>query len=128
MPPEARLSDQFLTTDGVTLRSASGVPYVAVVNLGVGHAQSGTNGIGGMGSAANVDYATPVIAEFFLPKAPATPALTDFVSIKIDTEGTRRDGFHGYAFDIHGLLLGTTFGHRCRGTDSQFGLSQTFIR
>ena len=107
VPPEARLSDQFLTTDGVTLRSASGVPYVAVVNLGVGHAQSGTNGIGGMGSATNVDYATPVIAEFFLPKAPATPALTDFVSIKIDTEGTGETVFMD-AFDIHGALLGTT--------------------
>jgi hypothetical protein len=45
IPPSAQLSDTFLFTHGV--RFSSGSPYVAVVDLGVGHATSGTNGIGG---------------------------------------------------------------------------------
>ena len=48
IPAADTLSDQLLHTDGVEFRSGSGVPYIAVVTLGLGHATSGTNGIGGM--------------------------------------------------------------------------------
>ncbi len=107
IPPEARLSDRFLLTHGVTFRSASGVPHIAVVRLGAGHAHSGTNGIGGMSSATALSYVTPILAEFFLPNDPTTPAQTDFVSIKADTNGVNGTIFlDGY--DIHGVLLQTT--------------------
>jgi hypothetical protein len=45
IPEAARLSDELATTHGVLFSSGAG--YVAVVALGVGHATSGTNGIGG---------------------------------------------------------------------------------
>ncbi len=105
--PEDTLSDHFLRTDGVTFRSGSGVPYIAVVNLGLGHAPSGTIGIGGMSSATILDYATPIIAEFFLPNDPTTPAATDFVSITADEIGLSGNiVLEGY--DANGQLLATT--------------------
>ena len=107
IPQEDTLSDQLLRTDGVTFRSGSGVPYIAVVNLGQGHAPSGTTGIGGMSTATILDYHTPIIAEFFLPGDPTTPALTDFVSITADELGDGRTiGLEG--FDANGQLLATT--------------------
>ncbi|MHB0954937.1 MAG: putative Ig domain-containing protein [Pirellulaceae bacterium] len=110
VPAEARLSDHFLATHGVTFSSASGVPHVGVIRLGAGHAHSGVNGIGGMGSATNIDYATPIVVEFFLPADSGTafvPAVTDFVSIKVDTAGAQGTVFlEGY--DINGSLLGRT--------------------
>jgi RHS repeat-associated protein len=107
IPANDTLSDRFLTTDGVTFRSGSGVPYIAVVDLGFGHATSGTNGIGAMQSSTILDYATPIIAEFFLPNDPTTPAATDFVSIRADNIGDGRTIFlDGY--DANGVLLATT--------------------
>jgi RHS repeat-associated protein len=107
IPLADTLSDQLLQTDGVTFRSGSGVPYIAVVTLGLGHATSGTNGIGGMSSATILDYATPIIAEFFLPSDATTPAATDFVSIRADNIGDRRTvSLEGY--DANGQLLATT--------------------
>ena len=66
IPPEARLSDRFLPTT-VDLRSASGVPHIAVIRLGAGHAHSGTNGIGGMSSATALSYVTPILANSSSP-------------------------------------------------------------
>lgn len=49
VPSATRLSTALLDSYGVVLSSESVNPYVAVVNLGVGHAPSGHNGIGGVG-------------------------------------------------------------------------------
>ena len=60
-----------------------------------------------MSSATALSYVTPILAEFFLPNDPTTPAQTDFVSIKADTNGVNGTIFlDGY--DIHGVLLQTT--------------------
>src|SRR5438270_11558640 len=50
IPVASRLSNQLLAADGVLF--SSGAAYVPVLNLGVGHATSGTNGIGAA-TAAN---------------------------------------------------------------------------
>ncbi|MCU0961709.1 MAG: PKD domain-containing protein, partial [Pirellulaceae bacterium] len=108
--PEARLSDQFLESHGVTFSSASGIPYVAVVPLGAGHAHSGVNGIGGMLTDTQLDYATPIHVQFSLPDEAGTgylPAVTDFVSIKVDTAGVRGTVFLE-AYDVNGNLLERT--------------------
>ncbi len=107
VPPEARLSDRFLASHGVTFRSGNGVASVAVVRLGVGHATSGSNGIGGMKSATMIDYAAPVVAEFFLPSDPSSPALTDFVSVKVDRQGASGTVVL-QGFGIDGVLLEST--------------------
>jgi RHS repeat-associated protein len=107
VPPEAMLSDRFfLTTHGVIFRSEN-VPTVAVVNLGVGHATSGRNGIGGMRSATVIGYATPIIADFFVPGNLSIPALTDFVSVKVDRQGALGTVvLQGFGLD--GVLLQST--------------------
>ncbi len=107
VPPEARLSDRFLATHGVTFRSGNGVPSVAVVGLGVGHATSGSNGIGGMGAASIIKYDAPIVAEFFLPNDPSIPALTDFVSVKVDRQGALGTVVLE-GFGVDGVLLEST--------------------
>ncbi len=106
VPPEAKLSDRFLSTHGVNFRSED-IPTIAVVNLGVGHATSGRNGIGGMGSTTTIRYASPIVAEFFVPGSPSIPALTDFVSIKVDRQGALGTVvLQGFGLD--GVLLQST--------------------
>src|SRR5262245_65531907 len=67
IPPHARLSDAFLFTHGV--RFSSGSPFVAVVDLGVGHATSGTNGIVGSTptGALTDDSNFPIDVSYFEP-------------------------------------------------------------
>lgn len=103
VPASARLSDQLL---GLGVRFSSSADYVAVLNLGSGHATSGTNGIGGVNSNGQLSYGSPVRVSFFLPSDPSMPAVTDFVSIRGDLRpapGT----ITLQAFDINGNLLGS---------------------
>jgi len=104
IPPEARLSDAFLLTHGV--RFSSGSPYVAVVDLGIGHATSGTNGIGGSTPAGVLTYDRqfPIVVSFFDPSDPSTPAVTDFVSVRGDLLGSGLLVTLN-AFDIAGHLI-----------------------
>jgi hypothetical protein len=106
IPLQSRLSDQFLSTLGV--RFSSGSPYVAVVNLGLGHATSGINGIGGATPADILTYDRnfPIVAMFFSPLAPNTPAVTDFVAVRIDQAGGSGFSVTLNAFDVTGSLVG----------------------
>ena len=67
IPLEARLSNQYLTAFGV--RFSSGAGYAAVVDLGAGHAGSGTVGIGGSSDGATLTYngAFPITLTFVDP-------------------------------------------------------------
>jgi hypothetical protein len=87
IPVAARLSTQYLDTYGVSFTSGS--PYVAVVDLGVDHATSGTNGIGGSTPEGILTYAQqyPITATFFDPAHPHAPGVTDFVSLRGDLHG-----------------------------------------
>ena len=104
IPPDARLSDAFLLTHGVSF--SSGSPYVAVVDLGIGHATSGTNGIGGSTPAGVLTYDRqfPIVVSFFDPSDPSTPAVTDFVSVRGDLLGSGQLVTLN-AFDIAGHLI-----------------------
>ena len=104
IPPSARLSDAFLFTHGV--RFSSGSPFVAVVDLGVGHATSGTNGIGGSTHEGLLTYDKnfPIVVSFFDPNDPSRPAVTDFVSVRGDGRGEGQL-ITLNAFDVDGNLI-----------------------
>lgn len=84
IPDSAKLSTQLVSTYGVAFASAD--PWVAVVNLGLNHATSGINGLGGSRDNGILTYsnAFPISFEFFDPSNAATKATTDFVSIRGD--------------------------------------------
>ncbi|HEU0009438.1 MAG TPA: PEP-CTERM sorting domain-containing protein [Verrucomicrobiae bacterium] len=105
VPAASQLSDQFLSTLGVSF--SSGSPYVAVVNLGLFHATSGINAIGGStpGGLLTYDGAFPIVATFFDPNHPATAATTDFVSLRIDLVPTSGQNVTLNAFDLNGQLI-----------------------
>jgi len=112
VPPEGTmLSDAFLTTYGVTF--SSGSPYVWVFDIGIDHATSGTNAIVGSDSTgewtSNREF--PVVATFFDPNQPSTPATTDFVSVRGDNWGTSGESVTLNAFDLQNNLISsfTTF-------------------
>jgi choice-of-anchor C domain-containing protein len=105
VPPDSQLSDQFLSSLGV--RFSSGSPFVAVVELGLGHATSGVNGIAGSTSTGGSTFerSFPIVASFFDPKRPSVPATTDFVSLRIDQLGDSGLSVTLNAFDLHGALI-----------------------
>jgi hypothetical protein len=105
VPAVSQLHDQFLSSLGVSF--SSGSPYVAVVDLGLFHATSGINAIGGStpGGLLTYDAASPIVATFFDPANPATPATTDFVSLRIDLVPTSGQNVTLNAFGLNGQLL-----------------------
>jgi hypothetical protein len=105
VPVEARLSNQLQLSEGVSFSSTPG--YVALVNLGVGHATSGVSGIGGVNAADALRYNSPVIITFTLPGEAGTPAVTDFVSIRGDNFPVAGGSATMEAFDVNGVLLGS---------------------
>ena len=119
VPTAARLSDQLL---GLGVRFSSSADYVAVLNLGTGHATSGTNGIGGVNSAGQLSYLSVVRVTFFLPSDPSVRAVTDFVSIRGD-----RHPISGtitlQAFDVSGNLLGSVTQQDTGGTTLSLSIS-----
>ncbi len=80
----AKLSDDYLSLYGVAF--SSGSSFVAVVNLGQGHATSGTKGVGGSTAEGILIYnpANPIMATFFNPSNTTQMATTDFVSLRAD--------------------------------------------
>jgi hypothetical protein len=105
VPSGSRLSDGFLETHGVVFRSED-VPYVAVVNLNSDFLQapSAPNGIGGVGPGNVLDYAAPIIVEFFVPGRPEAKGSTDFVSVTTDVRGDGNTILVN-AFDASGALV-----------------------
>ena len=105
VPASAQLSSQLLSTYGASFTSESSSSFVAVVNLGAGHAPSGVNGIGGVDSSGLLSYATPFDVAFFLPSDTSTLAVTDFVSIRGDLYFGSNQPVRLDAFDANGTLL-----------------------
>jgi hypothetical protein len=106
VPLESRLSNQLQLSQGVSFSSTVG--YVALVNLGLGHATSGVTGIGGVNAADALRYNSPVVITFTLPGEPGTPAVTDFVSIRGDNFPVAGGSATMEAFDVNGVSLGIT--------------------
>ena len=103
--PSSRLGTQLQVSDGVSFSSDAG--YVALVNLGSGHATDGVAGIGGVTAANVLKYHSPVIITFTMPGDPTIPAVTNSVSIRGDNfPNTSGLGFATIeAFDVNGVLL-----------------------
>jgi hypothetical protein len=114
IPPSAQLSDAFLFTHGV--KFSSGSPYVAVVDLGVRHATSGTNGIGGSTpkGALTYDRNFPIVVSFFDPRNPSRRAVTNFVSVRGDLQGEGQS-ITLNAFDVDGNLIASFTTTNVRG-------------
>jgi hypothetical protein len=94
----ARLSDQ-LASQGVLFTSSS--PFVAVVNLGTG-TSSPPNAIGGTIDPGLISYSVPITVQFVSPLDPNVPAVTDFVSIRGDTNVSAMGTNTMIALDING--------------------------
>ena len=104
IPDSAQLSTQYLSSHGVSF--SSGADYVAVVALGIGHATSGVNGIGGASSLNTLTYesTTPIVAKFFDPNNNSVAAVTDFVSLRVDMIGNSSNVTLN-AYGINGDLI-----------------------
>src|SRR5262245_3692883 len=77
------------------------------VSLGSVFTTSGINGIGGSTPKGILTYdrSFPIVATFFDPGAPGTPAITDFVSLRIDQLGDSGLSVTLEAFDLDGVLV-----------------------
>lgn len=107
VPGASQLGNGLQATTGATFASSSGVPYVAVVNLGAGHATSGTNGIGGVNGGGILDYSVAIEVSFSIPGSPNRRAVTGSVSIR----GDQLNGAGSAtltAFDAAGTQIGST--------------------
>jgi hypothetical protein len=114
IPGINQLSTQLLSTYGVAFSSGPSTAttggYVAVVNLGAGHAPSGTQGIGGATSGGILTYGAdnPISFSFFNPANPSQAAVTDSVSVTGDLWGTSGQApLTLTAFDIDGNVIDT---------------------
>jgi len=104
IPAAAQLSDFYLASRGVRFSSES--PFVAVVDLGLGHATSGSFGIGGSTASGTLSYGTSIFIDFLNPANPAQLATTSSFAIRgdqIPAGGT----VTLFAYGATGNLLGT---------------------
>ncbi len=82
MDTEAQLTSQFESL-GAIFNTIGGSPYAALIDLGTGHATSGTNGTGTVSSANALDYTLDLDILLVVPGT-LIPAVTDTISIRGD--------------------------------------------
>jgi hypothetical protein len=107
IPGQSQLSNQLSSLD---ILFTSGNPYIAVVNLGTGHATSGINGIGGSTPESGLltyYQSFPIRVSFFDNGNISAPMTTDFVSIRGDNQTTSGFPVWLYAFDLNGNVIGS---------------------
>jgi hypothetical protein len=104
IPAPSRLYNQLSSLD---VLFTSGSSYVAVVNLGLGHATSGINAIGGSTSGGLLTYnqSFPITVSFFDNGNISAPLTTNFVSIRGDNWTTSGLSVYLKAFDLDGNLI-----------------------
>jgi hypothetical protein len=92
-----------------TQYSAFGVVFAGAVllNLGSGHATSGTNALGGLDAQGRFDSGFPITITFVTPADGVTSATTDYFSVYSDLFGGSDNGALVSAYDLGGALLGT---------------------
>lgn len=78
----SEVTDQFESL-GAIFSTSGGASFAALIDLGSGHAVSGTNGIGSVNTSDNVDY-TKDLDIFLVVPGTLTPAVTDSISIQGD--------------------------------------------
>ncbi len=98
----ADLTNQFENL-GVIFTTVGGSPYAALIDLGSGHAVSGTNGIGTVDTSGNLDY-TLDLDIFLVVPGTLTPAVTDSISIQGDEISIPGNVVFS-AYDVNGNLV-----------------------
>lgn len=99
---DAQLTNQFENL-GAIFTTAGGADYAALIDLGVGHAVSGANGIGAVNSSGDLDYAEDLDIFLVVPGT-LTPAVTDSISISGDEIPSFGNVVFS-AYDVHGNLI-----------------------
>jgi hypothetical protein len=100
----SQLTNQFENL-GALFSTFNGAPYAALIDL-TGQAPSGTNGVGAVNSAGNVDY-TQDLDIFLVVPGTTTPAVTDFISIQGDEIPLPGNVIFS-AYDVNGNLLASS--------------------
>jgi len=100
----AELTNQFENL-GAIFTTVGGSPFAALIDLGTGHAVSGTNGIGTVDKNGNLDY-TLDLDIFLVVPGTLTPAVTDSISIQGDEISIPGNVVFS-AYDVNGNLLGS---------------------
>jgi len=98
--PQARITTQYGNL-GVLMAN------VALVDLGFGHATSGTNGIAGISAIGTVDYGSPVFFTFVDPLNNTLPWVTDHFAISTDQLGGSLNTTTVSGYDVAGNFLGS---------------------
>ena len=111
VPESSRLTDQFLSSHGVSFLSEAG--YAAVcIHEGVGTSspmptQSPPNILGGTTADGKIAYSGPITITFHDPTDPARSAVTDFVKIRGEMAPVDGASAKMEAFGLDGKLLGS---------------------
>ncbi len=95
----ADITNQFANL-GIVLTTAGGAPYAALIDLGTGHAVSGTNGIGPVDINGSLNYNLDLDIFLVVPGT-TTPAVTDQISIRGDEESIPGNVIFT-AYDVNG--------------------------
>ncbi len=108
VPLESYLSDQLLNQYGVWFYSETpNAAAVAYVDLGEGHATSGSYGIGSIDTQSRIDYSIPLMASFFIADNPTQAAVTNVVGIMAD-QASCCETLTLEAYDYQGNFLAAT--------------------
>jgi len=99
VPESARATDQYLNL-GIRIEDA------ALIALGVGHAPSGGNGLGGVDPSGHLNYDSPVTFAFFSPVDGTTPATTEYFGYSPDLAGGSQNVITITAYDLGGFVVG----------------------
>jgi hypothetical protein len=103
IPGPSQLYNQLSSLD---ILFTSGNPYVALVELGPGHATSGKNGIGGSTPEGGLlTYSQSITVSFFDNGNISAPLTTDFVSIRGDNYTTSGYPVYLNAYDLNGNFI-----------------------
>lgn len=98
VPASARVTGQFLVV-GIRIVDA------ALVQLGVGHAASGANGLAGISAGGMIDYDQAVTFTFYLPGNGSTAGTTDFFAYSPDRGGGSGNVVTMSAFGLDDALI-----------------------
>jgi Ca2+-binding RTX toxin-like protein len=101
IPSTATITDQYASL-GVKMSG------VALLNGGIGHAPSGTNFVGGIGSGSLMDFDAPLTFQFVSPIDGSTPAYINYFAISPDLWGSTGNNVIITGYDLNGTILGVT--------------------
>ena len=123
IPTNSRLTNQYLSSYGVSFTSGAG--YAALVNHGSGNPSASVpNIIGGTTINGTLDYNTPITISFFDMANPSNKAVTNTFAIQGDWFPLGFGQIFATAFNTEGLELGST-----SDTDNKiFGVSGPLLQ